>query len=455
VILSPKGDVSVTAEVAILNKTAVALAADSAVTISAGASQHKIFDSADKLFELTQADPIAVMINNDMSFMEAPLPVLIKEYRNTAPRFARVADAGDAFLSYLNDFAAASPNRIKLQSLEDAIRPAIQHLSDTARESFLDEIIDSETGELRQEYSEKPEELRLLSRRMIDVELDKIEAAVNALDIANFVGEGPVSSTEAELELIARLVEEILISASDEQKTRAQNLMQAAILRKGVSRSSTGIVFAGFGHDELFPTLVCYELEGVVGNRLKYSRLYQVDIDREGTRARVLPFAQREMVERFLYGLDMPLRKQVSDFCSRTVSQISEELLQSLDLDEAGLAALRERARLAEQAFCDGLSIDGFEAIQQTSEAEIEEMVEFMPKAEMARMAEALVNLTSIKRRVSRGFETVGGPIDVAIISKAEGFVWVSRKHYFPRELNDRYFNRIGSADMSGRDDDA
>jgi hypothetical protein len=41
-----------TAEVAILNKSAVALAADSAVTISAGTKQEKIFDTADKLFEL-------------------------------------------------------------------------------------------------------------------------------------------------------------------------------------------------------------------------------------------------------------------------------------------------------------------------------------------------------------------------------------------------------------------
>ncbi|HEX4674084.1 MAG TPA: hypothetical protein VH209_02075, partial [Steroidobacteraceae bacterium] len=27
--------------------------------------------------------------------------------------------------------------------------------------------------------------------------------------------------------------------------------------------------------------------------------------------------------------------------------------------------------------------------------------------------------------------ESVGGPIDVAIISRIDGFVWVSRKHYF------------------------
>jgi len=43
----------VTAEIAILNKSAIALAADSAVTISVGPNQQKIYDTADKLFELS------------------------------------------------------------------------------------------------------------------------------------------------------------------------------------------------------------------------------------------------------------------------------------------------------------------------------------------------------------------------------------------------------------------
>jgi hypothetical protein len=90
-----------------------------------------------------------------------------------------------------------------------------------------------------------------------------------------------------------------------------------------------------------------------------------------------------------------------------------------------------------------GLKKSAFEEIRSKSRAEIQDMVEFMPKPELATMAEALINLTSIKRRVSRGMETVGGPIDVAVISQSEGFVWVKRKHYFPAELNSRYFARV------------
>lgn len=38
--------------------------------------------------------------------------------------------------------------------------------------------------------------------------------------------------------------------------------------------------------------------------------------------------------------------------------------------------------------------------------------------------------------------ETVGGPIDVVVISKGDGLVWIKRKHYFLPELNHRYFYR-------------
>ncbi len=69
-------------------------------------------------------------------------------------------------------------------------------------------------------------------------------------------------------------------------------------------------------------------------------------------------------------------------------------------------------------------------------------IVASLPKDELAAMAESLVNLTKFKRRVSRQQETVGGPIDVAVITKGDGFVWVKRKHYFPAELNPRFLSK-------------
>ena len=69
-------------------------------------------------------------------------------------------------------------------------------------------------------------------------------------------------------------------------------------------------------------------------------------------------------------------------------------------------------------------------------------IVSMLPKEELAEMAEALVNLTSLKRRVTPEDETVGGPVDVAVVSKGDGLIWIKRKHYFAPELNHRFFDR-------------
>ena len=50
-----------TAEIAILNREAVALAADSAVTMI-GSSGEKIFTSANKLFTLSKYHPVGIIV---------------------------------------------------------------------------------------------------------------------------------------------------------------------------------------------------------------------------------------------------------------------------------------------------------------------------------------------------------------------------------------------------------
>ena len=65
-----------------------------------------------------------------------------------------------------------------------------------------------------------------------------------------------------------------------------------------------------------------------------------------------------------------------------------------------------------------------------------------LPLDELAAMAEALVNLTSFKRKVTIVPESVGGPIDVAVISKGDGFIWINRKHYFKPDFNSHFFDR-------------
>lgn len=440
-----------TAEVAVLNKSAVTLAADSAVTISTGTDQQKVFDSEDKLFELTRQSPIAVMVNSDLSFIEAPLSVLIKQYRDTAPAFGTVRQAADHFLTYLDTFARTSPARIERTSLGRFARDFFQALSARASEHWQRQVFQPNTQNFRQEILDLgdaiAERFTEIWVESYGVQLDVLERVVTRLPNASFVdGALPPISEEQQAEF-GTIVAEAMTMASGAQKERAVELLLQALPKRTSTGSTTGLVVAGFGSDEIFPTLIYYDIQGSVGGRLKFAERDFIDIDRDGVKARVLAFAQREMVERFLYGLDTDIERQITEFAKRSVPEISQQIINSLEIEQDDRDRLTAEAGAAEQAFFYGLAEQGFQAIRQASTAEIEEMVEFMPKPEMARMAEALVNLTSIKRRVSRGFETVGGPIDVAVISKSDGLVWVKRKHYFEPELNPRYFERIRNSE--------
>lgn len=71
-----------TAEIGILNKNGVVLAADSAVTLSNGINS-KVFNSARKLFTLSSVHSVGIMIYGDASFMGVPWDVIISEYKRS------------------------------------------------------------------------------------------------------------------------------------------------------------------------------------------------------------------------------------------------------------------------------------------------------------------------------------------------------------------------------------
>lgn len=59
-----------------------------------------------------------------------------------------------------------------------------------------------------------------------------------------------------------------------------------------------------------------------------------------------------------------------------------------------------------------------------------------MPIQDAIDLSEFLVDVTERFSRYTPGAATVGGPIEVAAITKHEGFKWVRRKHYYSSEFN-------------------
>jgi hypothetical protein len=201
----------------------------------------------------------------------------------------------------------------------------------------------------------------------------------------------------------------------------------------------SGAVVAGYGSHEVFPALIAYELQGIVNGRLKY-RLFGDEKIRHDMGAAIVPFAQREMVHTFMEGIDPDLLDNVNQAATRLITELPSTIIDSIpDLTAERKKELKQILSSISEHELEKFRESFTEQRQARFARPIVSVVALLPKDELASLAESLVNLTSVKRRVSTDAETVGGPVDVAVISKGDGLVWIKRKHYFSQDLNPQF----------------
>jgi len=59
-----------------------------------------------------------------------------------------------------------------------------------------------------------------------------------------------------------------------------------------------------------------------------------------------------------------------------------------------------------------------------------------MPLQDAIDLVEYLAEVTVGYVRFKQGVPAVAPPIDIAVVTRHQGFKWVARKHYFTRDLN-------------------
>ncbi len=217
-------------------------------------------------------------------------------------------------------------------------------------------------------------------------------------------------------------------------------------LAKDRDTSASGIVIAGFGNEEIYPSIHTYEIEGKISDVLFYKKNdKKTSFISSDVSAFVAPFAQASMIETFINGINPDLEnvyqyeiyKNISEF----TDELTEELSNILKLDSDTSDAIKtELNSKAHNFFFD--KIHSFLAKYKNDKHTMPliNAVSILGKNDLAHMAESLVNIASMDKKMSMELESVGGPIDVAIISKGDGFIWFKRKHYFDLNLNPDYF---------------
>jgi hypothetical protein len=428
-----------TAEVVIMNKECVALAADSAGTLTA----EKIFNSSNKIFRLIKGLPMGLMVFNRAEFMGVPWETVIKLYRlyleDQKKNFPTVESCSKDFCSFLI---------LEFKNKEDVYFKT---------ESFL--ILQNICGNIAQVCSYIEE---LNEKDLSDTEIQRItQKTIN--DYYNGWTDSPLIESILNEDVIAikvkyqKYVQDIIkkiysdLPVTEELSAKLEEIV-FGIFTKGNINSPlfSGIIIAGFGDQEIYPSEKTIIVQGVLNNKLLFYENETKSICYNTVPASIRSYAQSEMVSRFMNGIDPDYFDQIDivnkslfyEYPYAILDGIEKLLLEKQVIKELPVSIKNEMKdeikKIADVNYekCKNF-IEQYQYM--TFNKTILDVVESLPKDEIASMAESLVNLTSFKRRVSMQAPSVGGPIDVAVISKKDGFVWIKRKHYFNHNLNPHF----------------
>jgi hypothetical protein len=408
-----------------MNRHAIVLAADSATTVSQWTGERRevrYFKGANKIFQLSDSKPVGIMIYDSADILSVPWETVIKMFRvELGDRsFNELSGYKDEFFAFLSENRRLFPDEVREEALIEAaitsgIRPMVRE--DLPPELPRDQQIDFA---VREDFA--------------TLDATPFIAPFTEAHIASIIG-----TLSARLEVA---MHDMIQAFQCEGLVDAQNLIRLGVttVLKMPTKALpvTGLVFAGFGEHSIFPSHINCVSCGLVLNDHVLTSETPDAVDHKNP-ASLTGFAQTAMTETFTLGLS-------EDVYVSTLVRVDEEMhafAQRL-CDAAGIAIesvdnldvmVQDARRNVGQSLLNDAS--------NTHSIPLRRVVGVLPIDEMAELAETLVNLQSLKEKVTTPSQTVGGPIDVAVITKSEGLVWLKRKHYFDPSLNPRFMKRL------------
>ena len=402
-----------TSEVLIMTPSAVAMAADSVVTING----NKTYEGVNKLFMLSKNPPMGIMIYNNANFIAIPFETLIKDFREQIMDDGTVNTVDD-FRNKFKEYLENEPkkNNFPMWSLQDKIKIFTDHMVNEV--SNLDENTIEEW---------------LIKNQCPDV-FDKYKNII-------FNENGLLKDFN---NCINNILPELLNS---DKKTELHNLLRNIFIQIMVLENYTGVAIVGFESDKLFPSCTLFKIRYIYDDKFLFD---DIENDEVGGDKGVIfaPLAQTDVIELFLTSLDAENEEQLKMYFNNVLDGYNARLKDLVkseesisDDDTKKVISILEKVQNKHSNFDE--RFDKFiSGLKRNNRNPILTSIMFLPKDELSNLAESLINITSLKRKVQDGLETVGGDVDVAIITKGDGFIWTKRKHYFKPELNPHYFDK-------------
>lgn len=412
------------AGICIMNKNAIALAADSAVTIG----QHlAIHNSANKLFALSKVAPVGIIIYSSAELMSVPMEIIIKQYKRDLAQktFDTLDEYVDDFIAYL----------LRNKDLFHFSQNEGRYIK-----SVYADLLNGLNGDYTQMISRKIDEVKreLTQEELVAVQNSAIDATIKFVqdlpDIPNYdVAEFIANSYS---DNIREYISKNYSWVPDDSLDRLIKAVCLVFNKEFFRNGHVGMAFAGFGNRDIFPKMYHIHLSGIISDGVRYIVREQLAIT-EDKSATISPFAQTDVMQTFLFGINDSFISALADEIPKQIHNIFRAIADDNFADGKKQAVYEKLASATPNTINQIIG-----KAQKQYLWPITQSVATLPIDELAMLAESMINITSLRRKVAidSNIGTVGGPVDVAMITKSDGFIWMKRKHYFEQSYNPQYF---------------
>jgi len=399
-----------TSQLILMNGFGVAVASDSVVTMG---GTRRTYDTAEKVIPLNFPHRLAVLHSGAVRLHGLPFSVLVAEWASSL---------GDVPLrsvdQYRSSFISWLESNHQWFSTEVEFGDFIYQLEDAYK------LIRNEMLEVAENQDPETPEEKVLA--VISEWTERLSGAPEF-----------VSASESWVESVWRKREEKIRERLEywfDDVVRSEEIDEMIVtysrnyIRQGLFLCRAELAFVGYGREEILPAWAGVHVAGFLEGEL-------LTIDGDSQSADplsrpyfgIVPLGQTEAIDLFLKGED-----QGSVNCARRAAareiESTRQSIHELIIDE-------ETKELIEQKF-DELQQNARTAIHEESWKRAEEVfleplrnaMAGLPVADLAVVAKSLVELQALRQTTTAEIGTVGGPIDVATISRDIGFRWIRHK---------------------------
>lgn len=428
-----------TAVVGILNKRGAAIAADSAVTRTRY-NNRKITKNGNKMIRLSDCVPISVMLTGNGAYLRTQWDIIIRHYRQhrgDIPHQTVEACVRDFFRYIADNHLFCEEEVIKRwigQELDLLFEHADGNVDFTVKErgddnrlkspktylkSFLKQLHRYQTYWLKTGVSAQfidytPEQFHVFIGDMITDYLSEKEYQEDGFNFNNYP-------------------KEFLVSLKDDLES---TLMTRLTTRRYHDDGSAELIFTGFGSEQEYPSLVSTIVFEGFDNRVNYHiRPEDIICITDENSVAICPFAQKDVIVSLLCGLHAGYSRIIANIVQDIYIQLGNDVfdINEDDKEFEGLNFKDFQMMLLDVKIDDLYRkfINANFRYLDKKRHKWEKNLEDYDLLAMAALAQSLIELTGFHRILTFSQEGVGGPVDLAVITKNEGFTWLSRKSWY------------------------